>query len=53
MEVGDKKKIQLNLTHIADNLIPADIIPALIQDGVFTFDDRARIVNQVSFFFFS
>ncbi len=47
MEVADKYRIQANLTRLAEDLSPPEVIPLLIQDGILTFDDRARIVNQV------
>ena len=48
MEADDKQRILLNLTQLSDDLITSDVTPALIQDGIFTFDDKARIENQVN-----
>ena len=48
MEADDKQRILLNLTQLSDDLITSDVTPVLIQDGIFTFDDKARIENQVN-----
>ena len=46
--MDDKQRILLNLTRLSDDLITSDVTPSLIQNGVFSFDDSARIEHQVN-----